>query len=71
MGIAITRIADQQPQFTALDEKIKALAHRLGVKPNDDKQPIAWAWVTSDGEYYEIVDMINAVLDRLEGAAKC
>lgn len=58
-------IKDQQPQFNALDEKLKALAHRLGVKPHDGKA-VVWAWVTNDGQYFEIIDLMNAVLDRME-----
>lgn len=46
--------------------KLPALAKRLGVEPMDSKAS-GW-YVTGGGSTYDMFDLINAVLDKVEAA---
>lgn len=45
--------------------KLPALAKRLGVEPNN-KRGGGLVLCTKSGETYDVFDLVNAVLDRLE-----
>jgi hypothetical protein len=46
--------------------KLPALAERLGVKPMKKDHPPTWSARTKEGISYDIFDLINAVLDRVD-----
>ena len=48
-------------------KKLPALAERLGVKPSESKEASV-VLCTADGRKYDLFDLINAVLDKIEAA---
>lgn len=46
--------------------KLPALAYRLGVKQIVSDRPSSLVITTREGQKYDVFELINAVLDRLE-----
>lgn len=52
-----------QPRLT---EKFNKLAERLGVKPLAEEESAEVMFVASNGNRYDLLDMINKVLDKCD-----
>lgn len=51
-------------------ERLPALAHRLGVEQIDNEHYFGLAVQTRGGERYDLFQLINAVLDRMDRIEK-
>ncbi len=51
--------------------KLPALAERLGVSEAAPDAPASVLLHTGGGQVYDLFDLINAALDRLEGKLSC
>jgi len=51
-------------------ERLPALAERLGVKPRPPDAPPSVVLTTRGGTTYDLFDLVNAALDRLDIAEK-
>lgn len=50
------------------DRKLTALAERLGVAPHTPDGSFRFIFARSDGVGYDVFDLVNAVLDKLDKA---
>jgi hypothetical protein len=64
----IIQIASEREKAIVMDEKIKRLAERLGVPGKKEAGYGEWCLRTSDKTCYNILDLVNGVLDKLEKA---
>lgn len=63
---SVSRISGCHEMFT----KLSALAERLGIKPAPDGTTPAVGMRMCDGTQYDLFELINAALDRMDRATK-
>lgn len=49
-----------------MSEKFHSIAKRLGINPSSSTEPGEFYWRCEDGTLYHIIDLVSALLDRMD-----